>query len=393
MNIYLTNPKAEICCGCGACVAKCPTHCIIMKENEEGFSYPIVDIKKCMGCNLCSRVCPFERQKKNLRENVSAYAAHSNNDSILVSSSSGGVFSEIASCFLHDGGYVCGATIDQYHNVHHIVIDSLDELFLLQGSKYVQSDMTNVWGEIGNLLRGGKKVLFTGTPCQVAAAKNIFHSEQLYTIDVLCHGVPSQKLFDQYISYLEEKHHGVLTGIWFRDKEKNGWSITQKYTIEKNRKKKDFYLDRHLSEYFSGFLRNMTQRESCYQCPFTTVERCGDITLADFWGIEKVHPEYYCDKGTSLVFANNPQGYELLNLCSGNIVLNSVTVDDALVQNPNFLNPPKREPQRDIIYQDVANDGFKKTGKKYILPSNAYKYRLAALLGISVAKHLRRKTK
>ena len=380
MNNYLSFKKKEICCGCGICVAKCPAHCIKMQEDSEGFFYPEVDRNLCINCNLCAKICPFEKQEKNPKKLIRAFAAHSKDDAILENSSSGGIFSEIAMQFLNDGGCVCGATIDKEHQVYHIIIDDVKSISLLQGSKYVQSNMEGVLNKIGKLLKMKRKVLFCGTPCQVSAIKNAYKSDCLYFIDILCHGVPSQKLFDKYIEYLEKKHHGNLTGIWFRDKKKNGWSITLKYSICKKGKNKDYYLVRQLSEYFSGFLRNMTQRESCFNCPYTTIERCGDITLADFWGIEKIHPEYYCTKGTSIVLVNSDYGMKLLTNCKSNIDINPVTIDDVLVQNPQFKGSPKREKERNYVYNDIFNNGFKEVGKRYILPSNAYKYKIKSLI-------------
>lgn len=393
MNRYLLSLNKSACCGCGLCAFRCPASCIHMEEDSEGFHYPIIESDKCIGCDLCAKVCPFENQPKYGRDGSNAYAAHSVNGEILLNSSSGGIFSEIALRFLNTDGYVCSATIDERHQVKHTTIFASKDLSKLQGSKYVQSNLYTGLSELRDVLKSGKRVLFVGTPCQVAAVKNSFKESNLFTIDVLCHGVPSQKLFDHYINYLERKHGGILTDIFFRDKEKNGWSITQKYVIQKKGKKKKYYLDRHLSEYFSGFLRNMTQRESCYVCPFTSIERCGDLTLADFWGIEKVHPEYYNASGTSLVLVNSRKGQELFDEIDDIIVSHNVTLDDAMIQNPNFSQPPKREKERDWIYQDVYKYGFEQIGKKYILPPNAYKYRIAALLRMDVAKLSRRRKK
>lgn len=381
MNEYLETKNTSKCCGCGACANACPKDCIYLITDKEGFVYPTVDASVCVNCNVCVTVCPFEnREIVKTEDYPKAYGAHTKNKEYIMNSSSGGLFSEIAKLFILQGGVVCGVTIDTYHQVFHTVIDSVDDIPLLQGSKYVQSDLTRCYPRIEQNLAAGKKLLFTGTPCQVSAIKKLYSSPNLYTLDVLCHGVPSQKLFDEYIKYLEKKHRGRLTEIAFRDKEKNGWSITQRYKIEKKGSVKTYYLDRHLSEYFSGFLRNMTQRESCFACPYTTVERESDITLADFWGVDKVRPELFFADGTSLLFVNSKRGDTLLQGVISDIEIAEVEIKDAIYQNVNFISPPERHPQRSTIYADLFFKGFKVVGKKVILPKNAYKYRIWALL-------------
>lgn len=381
MNVYLETNNTSKCCGCGACANACPKNCISLTTDGEGFVYPTVDVSVCINCNRCATVCPFEnREIVRTEAYPKAYGAHTKNKEYIMNSSSGGLFSEIANLFISQGGVVCGVTIDANHKVFHTVIDSVDDIPLLQGSKYVQSDLARCYPQIEHTLSSGKKLLFTGTPCQVSAVKRLYKSPNLYTLDVLCHGVPSQKLFDEYIKYLEKKHGGRLTEIAFRDKERNGWSITQRYKIEKKGKENTYYLDRHLSEYFSGFLRNMTQRESCYACPYTTIEREGDITLADFWGVDKVRPELFFADGTSLLFANSERGDDLIQGVVDNIEIAEVDIKDATYQNVNFISPPERHRHRSTVYAEVFSKGFKTVGRKIILPKNAYKYRLWALL-------------
>lgn len=382
MNKYIKERNKSMCCGCGACVEACPKDCITMKEDYEGFYYPeIIDLSLCIKCGRCSKVCPIEsKPDSSSKGKTDFYGGYTHNENYIKHSSSGGIFSEIAMSFIEQGGLVCGVAISDKHQVYHTIIDKVEDLCLLQGSKYVQSDLASCLENIGAVLRTGKKLLFTGTPCQVAAVKKTYKNENLYTLDVLCHGVPSQKLFDTHIKFLEQKHKGTLTEIAFRDKERNGWSITQRYKIRKNGKEKTYYLDRHISEYFSGFLNNMTQRESCYQCPYTTIERVGDITLADFWGVDKVCPKLHNRAGTSLVLSNSIKGDELIKSIAERVTLLSVSKEDATFQNINFLSPPERNPNRDRVYEEVYKNGFKSTGKKMILPSNAYKYRIWAVL-------------
>lgn len=206
MNSFLVNPKDSACCGCGACVQACPKKCIKMIENDEGFLYPQVNSSSCVNCGLCSKVCPFENYEKAKNTGEQKYyAAYTHNKDYIINSSSGGLFSEFAAFFASNRNVICGATIDNNHKVFHTIVYSIDEIKSLQGSKYVQSDLKNCMSEIKKLISNGAEVLFVGTPCQVAALKNFISSPKLWTIDVLCHGVPSQKLFDYYISYLEKK--------------------------------------------------------------------------------------------------------------------------------------------------------------------------------------------
>lgn len=385
MNTYLVKNEKSQCCGCSMCAFACPTNAIKMEFDAEGFAFPVVNKELCINCKKCSSVCPMDVAEKFTQE-PAAYAAYSKDRNIINNSSSGGIFTELAKKTIASGGYVCGCTIDAEHQVKHIVIDRMEDIPLLQGSKYVQSDLSNCLDQLSTLLKQGKKVLFVGTPCQVSAVKNHVHSDHLTTVDVLCHGVPSQKLFDFYIKYLEDKHKGTLTEIVFRDKEKFGWSITQRYRIKKKNRIKTYYLERHTSEYFSGFLRNMTQRESCFYCPYTTLSRVGDLTLADFWGVEKVRPELLNLDGTSLVFVNSDAGKALLNDIKESAVLSRVTLDDAMRQNVNFISPPERDYLRDQIYHLIFKNGFREIGKKYLLPPNSYKYKIAQFLNINITK-------
>lgn len=392
MNNYLIENKKSRCCGCTMCAFACPTKAIQMSYDYEGFAFPVVNSTLCVDCNKCYAVCPMEVTPKNNRE-ITLYAAYSKDSRILKTSSSGGIFAEIAKKYILQGGYVCACTIDKAHQVKHIIIDSIEDICLLQGSKYVQSDLKNCLEQLSMLLKQNKNVLFVGTPCQVAAIKNRFNCDNLTTVDLLCHGVPSQKLFDSYVRYLEDKHKGKLIEIVFRDKEKFGWSITQRYKIKKKNRIKTHYLERHTSEYFSGFLRNMTQRYSCFECPYTTLERVGDITLADFWGVDKVRPDLLNLEGTSLVLVNSNEGTNLIEGIKDSVVLADVNVNDATYQNINLLSSPERNQLRDQIYDLIFKCGFQKIGRKYLLPKNSYKYKLAQFFGVNVMQksHKRRK--
>ena len=392
MNSYLTENKKEFCSGCSLCAFSCPTKALEMQQDFEGFSFPVLNNSLCVNCGKCAKVCPMDVFEKNT-DTPKAFAAYSNDKAVLKASSSGGIFTELAKKVISEGGVVCGVTIDENHKVKHIVIEKIEDIHLLQGSKYVQSDLANCLKELSSLLKQGKKVLFTGTPCQVSAVKNTMNCDNLITVDLLCHGVPSQKLFDFYVKYLEEKHGGKLVEIVFRDKEKFGWSITQRYKIEKNGRVRTYYLERHTSEYFSGFLRNVTQRDACFNCPYTSLSRVGDITLADFWGVDKVRPDLLNLEGTSLILVNSENGEALISGISEKVVISEVNLNDAIYQNVNLISPPEKNRLRDEIYSLIFKLGFKKAGKIYLLPKNSWKYKIAQILNFNVMKKSLTKTK
>lgn len=372
MNKYLTENRKEFCCGCNACAEKCPTKCIEMCVDSQGFSYPVItEINKCVNCGICANVCPFEKPQNIAETEFNAVAGYSLNDEILLKSSSGGIFTELVNIFLEDGGVVFGAALDEKHKLSHIAVCSSNDIYKIQGSKYIQSNTKDVFSICKAELETGKKVLFSGTPCQISALTKFLNKkyDNLYTTDVICHGVPSQKMFDAYVDYLEKKHKAELVDISFRDKKKNGWSITLRYTMRyKNGKTKDYYLISPMSEYFTGFLGGYISRESCYECPFSSLNRPSDITMGDFWGYQKTRPELVNKKGLSVLLINSNKGKEMLNqlkrrgLFFSDVTENSIRMSD----NKNLYTPTFRPNERDVIYKEFEENGFKYIAKKYL---------------------------
>lgn len=371
MNQFLNTGNYEECCGCSACVAICPISCIKMKETEEGFLYPIIeDMSKCLHCSLCAKVCPMEasREEKN---DITALAGYTKNDDVIMNCSSGGIFPEIAKLFLEQSGVVYGAHLQNDHKLTHIEINNFEELEKILGSKYIQSDMQDTFVRCKERLEEGKNVLFSGTPCQIDGLYRFLHHEyqNLYTIDVICHGVPSQKMFDHYVSFLERKHKAKLMDINFRDKSRNGWSITLKYTMEsKNGRKKNYYLLSPLSEYFSGFLGGYFMRESCYYCPYASLNRPGDITLGDFWGYQKTRSDLKHDKGLSLLLINSDKGKELIEKLNKNHMFFDTISEESIrmSENKNLYKPTYRPECRNTIYLELCKDGFEVISQKYL---------------------------
>lgn len=372
MNKYLAKNKKEFCCGCNACAEKCPTKCIEMNMDSEGFSYPVIaDIDKCIKCNICAKVCPFQEVDNINTTKFDAVAGYSLNDDILMKSSSGGIFTELVRFFLNDGGVVFGASLDEKHKLSHIAVDCLDDIYKIQGSKYIQSNTKGIFSNCKAELESGKKVLFSGTPCQISALTKFLNKQydNLYTADVICHGVPSQKIFDAYVEYLEKKHKAELIDISFRDKKKNGWSITLRYTMKhKNDKIKDYYLISPMSEYFTGFLGGYISRESCYECPFSSLNRPSDITMGDFWGYQKTRPELANEKGLSVLLINTNKGKELLNILKQKGLFFSDVTENSIrmSENKNLYKPTFRPNDRDIIYKELNENGFEYIAKKHL---------------------------
>ncbi|MGD9678798.1 MAG: Coenzyme F420 hydrogenase/dehydrogenase, beta subunit C-terminal domain [Vulcanibacillus sp.] len=377
MNRFLLTRNEKLCSGCYNCVNSCPTNCISMKINEEGFFYPEFNDADCIKCGICISVCHMQHVPKFNKQNQHFYAAISKDLKSIKRSSSGGVFYQIANKILEEQGVVYGAKLDiKERHLHHCGINQVDDISQLQGSKYIQSQLYDTFVNIKSDLSAKRKILFVGTPCQVDALyyflgkKNI---DSLVTIDLLCHGVPSERMFREYVLYLENKHKGELVDINFRDKEKFGWSITLSYDIKKKNKVKRHYTPAAISPYFFSFLRGYILRENCYNCQFSSINRVGDITLADFWGVENALPSIEKDKGVSLVIINTEKGQRIFDDLATTLHIYEVSKEEATCQNPNFFEATKRPLEREVIFKELNNLGYKKIYKKYLLNPRRFK--------------------
>lgn len=334
-------PSSEACVSCFACEAACGHGAINVCSDLEGFYFPAIDEAKCVSCRKCVQVCPVvnfdKNDKTNLRE-ASCFASWDNSADVLGQSTSGGVFSSLCEHIFNEGGVVYGASFNSKWIVVHSRIDKAEDLCKLQGSKYVQSNMHQVGVSVCNDLAAGRKVLFSGTPCQVAGVKSLVpigDRKKLFLVELICHGVPSPKIFRVYLDHIKKKYnHKKIKSIHFRSKD-IGWK-SPKFTVEFERYKYTIDFDR--SPYIIGFLWNWVFRKSCYDCIFSTSDRAGDIVLGDFWHNRKKVPEYINDKGTSAVIALTDKGKELFDLVSKKTTQIPVRLNDISAYNSRLCN-------------------------------------------------------
>ena len=330
----LISDKAQ-CYGCSACAATCPQKCIAMRADEMGFFYPCVDEGRCINCRTCDAVCPV-LQPVSLRGSTTphGYAAVVQDNDIRQESSSGGVFTVLARYIIRQGGVVFGAAFaPNFRTVCHISVETEIELKKLRGSKYVQSEIGNTYSEAEELLRQGRKVLFTGTPCQIIGLKKYLtiKYDNLYLLTVACHGVPSPAVWSKYLNYLESRYKGRIACVSFRDKGK-GW---RNYRFVVCFSDGRYYAKKYSDDlYMRGFLRNCYLRPACYTCKAKNFNGCWDIMLADLWGVESICPAFNDDKGTSLVITSTGRGEKLLGEVESEMNIIGVDLQKAISLNP-----------------------------------------------------------
>ena len=343
--------EPSLCTGCTACYNACPISAIEMKENKEGFLYPAVDYSKCIKCGKCISICPAINQTADLDdESVDVYVAYNTDDKIREKSSFGGVFTLIAENILNDGGIVYGAAFDDNWNVIHKRMDNITDLDLLRGSKYVQSNLCDAYSRCLNDLNNGRQVLFSGTPCQIAGLYAFLGEpyDNLFTVDIICHGVPSPLVWRKYLA--ERFEVSSIKSINFRCKT-NGWS---NYSVKIESENKLAYEERHNEDIFMrGFLGDLYLRESCHNCRFKSVGRISDITLADAWGVEEFKPELYCKTGTSMVLIQNERGKKLLDDISKYLEISNVPVSVVMKYNSAVNKSVPKHKNREIFFSKL----------------------------------------
>lgn len=337
--------NVESCTGCFACSNSCSKQAIHMSPDGEGFYMPVVDLNSCVECGVCEKVCPIVTPFKQRNTSTpGAYALWQYED--RQKSSSGGAFSAIARLVLSAGGVIYGSVFSGL-DVFHVKAESIEEMAPMRGSKYVQSNVGSIYKDVKNDLLTGRKVLFTGTPCQVAGLKSFLRKDfdNLILVDIACHGVPSLSVFQSYVNKVEKrlKINKIAT---FGFRKINGWGFVT--SIEKNGRYQSLYGIDNL--YMKAFDKAAIFRKSCYQCPFASIHRVGDCTIGDFWGIGHFGDKFRYDtlKGVSLVLVNNNRGHAVINSLQ-NCFIEERNLRESFHMNHNLIAPSTLHPKRDEV--------------------------------------------
>lgn len=362
------------CCGCNACGDICPKSAISFKTDIEGFWYPQVDQKKCVDCGLCEKVCPvinIDTLKKNDYRDPICYAAEHKNIEVVFDSTSGGLFSALADVIYKNGGYVGGAIYNDDFSVRQFISNDKKDLEKLRSSKYLQSNLEGFYSQVNNLVKKGEKVLVCGAPCQMAGLRAFLGKDysNLIIVDYVCRGINSPKVWRKYLDSYEERYGSKVVYCKAKSKEYGWRNLTQKVVLANG---KVYYETKDHNDFTKGYLRtNAFCRPSCYDCHFKGFPRIADISLADFWGIEKVNKTMDKNLGTSLVLINSKKGQEYFESVKPRLNYIQVPFEKALSDNPALTKPidsPKVD--RDAFFRDLNRLNFTQLAEKYFRSTN-----------------------
>lgn len=350
--------KTFDCTGCTACYNMCPHTAIQMVEDGEGFKFPQIDTTKCTNCGLCDKVCIPSNDYVPLSFEQKAYGAKNKNLSERKQSQSGGAFYVLAKYILSQGGVVYGSLIDEGFVVRHARANTEEETKAFRGSKYVQSDLGDIFLSVKEDLQLGVPVLFSGTPCQVAGLKAFLRKdyENLLLVDLICHGVPSPKVWSDYIEWQQGRLKKTITGVEFRDRELPWGKSAEAIYIKDKKKRFDIYA--------RLFYSRNTHRKSCYTCPYANTGKLSDMTIGDYWGIENVKTEFRDEYGVSAILINSITGQRIWGEVSEKFDYFECKVEDVMARNPQLSKAVAKPETREEFWRDYEN-GFRFIAKKY----------------------------
>lgn len=365
------------CTGCAACANACPSQCITMLPDTEGFSHPQIDPKKCVDCRKCVAVCPtLPGAVSGFEAEPAVYAAHSADPNVVEYSSSGGVFSVLAEHVIQMGGVVFGAAFDTPDSVHHIAVRDMKSLCKLRGSKYVQSEIGLSYQEAEHELQQNKTVLFSGTPCQIAGLRHYLQREydNLICIDIICHSIPSPKVWKAFVGETSVRANAEIRSANFRDKRDSWENYCLSFQLADG---EEYVLKGGRNLYMQAFIGGLSTRPSCSQCTFKGKNRESDITLGDYWGVRFVQKEAYNARGTSLVIVNTAKGRTMLDLLHAQLVLHPTSMDTALPPNPAYFRPSVSHPRRTRFFSELDSMGVYHSMEALLPPTKKEKFIVA----------------
>lgn len=358
MNKILNN--VDECTGCNGCKNVCPKQCIFMKMSDDGFYYPQIEHNLCVECGLCAMVCPINNT--SFHSNPESIIAYKNDNDVREQSTSGGFFTAISDYILNKNGVVYGAIFDQNFKVMHQRANDIATRNAMRYSKYVQSDIGKTYSRAGEDLLNKKTVLFTGTPCQISGLNNYLSvrkisNKNLITCDFICHGTPSPLIWENYLSFIHTKYNDNILAVNFRDKTL-GWHKPQLKIIMEHHTQSGTEAQ---DAFYQLFYSNCILRKSCHICPYTSIKRVSDITMADFWGVENSYPQLDDNKGLSLLLINSQKGADIIGKLG--IQFDEIRLED--IRQPHLYHPALASRKRDKFWNEYSTKGFMYVLNKY----------------------------
>ena len=371
MEGYLTTKDKSSCFGCEACVQACPCNALKMTEDDEGFRYPLLDEATCIHCGRCHTVCPVEHMPSRSPEHELTWGGYHSDPDIREDSTSGGVFTAIANAWrVNSSDVVIWGATSEGLDVFHVAVSNMKDIGKLRKSKYSQSRIGDAYCHVRDLLAQSRKVLFSGTPCQIAGLCSFLgawaDSENLLTVEVICEGVPSPLYIRKYDEYLRRKHGTGIKSFDYRYKD-------HKWDFEVSRVRLQngviFKSDRWFNPFWSIWLKHLMSRPSCYHCPFATSERGADITLGDLWGVHLYCPELYgSNGGSSLVVCNTSKGARVFSEAENDLFGHELKFEDAIKYQSPMRKPIAPNPDREAFIADLQTLNYAELNKKWATP-------------------------